>query len=437
MTGGGLLDVLLEIFEAAVAGFPESRKGKNRHYTIPEISRGAFAVFFCQSPSFLAHQQLMEQARGNNNGRTLFGIERVPSDNHIRGYLDGVDPHVVDPGFHRTLEVLKERGALEGFRGLGGTIPIALDGTKYFASEKLHCDFCSVAHRHDGHTLYSHSALLAAVFKPGVSQVLALPCEYISPQDGTKKQDSEWAAALRWLERFAARYSPWAVTIVGDDLYAHQPIIVRIRQAQMDYLFTAKESSHRYLYEEIESLAKLGGVAKVAVSRWSGSERLTYRYRFLNGVRLRSDEASVQVNWCELTITADSGEQRFHTAYITSHLISKENVAEVVATGRGRWKIENEDINTLKTKGYHFEHNFGHGKKFLSQTLLSLNLLAFLFHTALELLEPRWTAIRQALPRRDTFFQHLSVLTQYVCFDGWDHLLRSMMEGLHLADPGG
>ena len=35
----------------------------------------------------------------------------------------------------------------------------------------------------------------------------------------------------------------------------------------------------------------------------------------------------------------------------------------LVAAGRRRWKIENENNNTLKTKGYQFEHNFGHGKQ--------------------------------------------------------------------------
>ena len=34
--------------------------------------------------------------------------------------------------------------------------------------------------------------------------------------------------------------------------------------------------------------------------------------------------------------------------------------------------------------GYHEEHNLGHRKKYLSAFLLSLNLLACLFHTVLE-----------------------------------------------------
>ena len=44
--------------------------------------------------------------------------------------------------------------------------------------------------------------------------------------------------------------------------------------------------------------------------------------------------------------------------------------------GRARWKIENENNNVLKTKGYHLDHNFGHGKKHLSSLLLTMNLLA-------------------------------------------------------------
>ena len=36
-----------------------------------------------------------------------------------------------------------------------------------------------------------------------------------------------------------------------------------------------------------------------------------------------------------------------------------------------------------------------------------------------ELLDRRFALIRHTLPRRDTFFQHLGVLTQYMCFEGW------------------
>ena len=86
----------------------------------------------------------------------------------------------------------------------------------------------------------------------------------------------------------------------------------------------------------------------------------------------------------------------------------------------------------LKTKGYHFEHNFGHGKTYLSATLLSLNLLAFLFHTVLEWSDAPYALVRQELVRRQTFFDDLRALTRYMGFESWHHLMTFMIRGLEL-----
>ena len=50
----------------------------------------------------------------------------------------------------------------------------------------------------------------------------------------------------------------------------------------------------------------------------------------------------------------------------------------MMRAARARWKIENETFNTLKNQGYHFEHNFGHGNKYLCSVMTMLLLLAFL-----------------------------------------------------------
>ena len=86
-------------------------------------------------------------------------------------------------------------------------------------------------------------------------------------------------------------------------------------------------------------------------------------------------------------IRESDGYQRYHNAFITLHLIDDVSVAEIVTAARTRWKSENENHNVLKTKGYHLEHNFGHGQQHLSMTLLTLNVLAFLFHTVLHLVD--------------------------------------------------
>ena len=99
-----------------------------------------------------------------------------------------------------------------------------------------------------------------------------------------------------------------------------------------------------------------------------------------------------------------------------------------------RWKIENESFNVLKNHGYELEHNFGHGQRFLAMTLAALNLLAFAWHTVLELLEPPWQAAREAAVKRTSFFAHILMLSAYVIFPSW---LVSPQIPRHLLDPAG
>jgi hypothetical protein len=57
-----------------------------------DIGMAAFSVFFMQSPSFQAHQRHLADGYGHGrlNCETLFGMTRIPSDNHVRDMLDPV-----------------------------------------------------------------------------------------------------------------------------------------------------------------------------------------------------------------------------------------------------------------------------------------------------------------------------------------------------------
>lgn len=123
----------------------------------------------------------------------------------------------------------------------------------------------------------------------------------------------------------------------------------------------------------------------------------------------------------------------YQNSFVTNHPVTAANVPVLTQVGRARSKIENENNNTLKIKGYHFEHNFGHGSQDLANVLASLNLLAFLLHTVQELLTPAYQRLRQALGARKTFFNNLRALTRYMLFDSWEDLSRFMEDGLKLA----
>jgi hypothetical protein len=132
------------------------------------------------------------------------------------------------------------------------------------------------------------------------------------------------------------------------------------------------------------------------------------------------------VNGLMIEVLDADGELTYRNSFITDMAVNRENVAELAACGRARWKIENEGFNTLKTKGHHLEHNFDHGQTKLSAVLATLNLLAFACHTVCDLGGRAWKAARRELVTRQGFYHAMRALTSYLVFPSWDHLLETL-----------
>jgi hypothetical protein len=428
-------DHMVKYFHRTIALFPDKRTGNNSRYSIEDAALGAFSVFFTQSPSFLSFQKSMLKNRGKSNAQSLFGMQKIPCDNHIRDLMDVVPAHNIFPVFTYIIDGLANSGYLNAFRSYNDNLLCALDATQYFSSKTIHCQNCSIKDHKDGSKTYSHSAITPVFAAPGNKKVISLPPEFITPQDGHNKQDCENVAAKRWLNQYAPTYKALGITILGDDLYCKQPICDLILDHLLDFILVCKPDSHKTLYQWLEELDAMGAVETVVEKRWTGKNYHIDTYRFVNQVPLRDGEDALQVNWCELTTTSSTGKRIYKNAFATNFKISNNNVKQIVADGRSRWKIENENNNVLKTKGYHLEHNFGHGKNHLSSLLLTFNLLAFLFHTVLEMMDSKYAQIREDLPTRKTFFDDIRALTRYIYFDSWDQMLSFMAKGLELDIP--
>ena len=426
-------EALQAILQQRVEQLPDRRKGRNPQSRMSDAALGAFGIFFTQSPSFLEYQRRLQANKGRNNARTLCGVTKIPCDNHIRTLLDPIAPSHFDPVFVEVFARLGQHHLFDSFRAFGRQLLVALDGTHYFASQAIHCHNCLTRQLSPGHTLYYHSAITPVVVCPGRSQVIALPPEYIMPQDGHDKQDCEQVASKRWLQKHAEAFAPHQVTLLGDDLYSKQPFCALALAKGFNFILVCKPDAHPKLYDRIAFWHANDGIATGESRHWNGRFTEVSLYRSLNDVLLLDGKDALSVNWFEITVVnAKTGEQLYHNSFITNHRVTAETVAAVAQAGRGRWKIENENNNVLKTKGYHVEHNFGHGQQYLAAVMLSLNLLAFLFHTVLEWTDDNYALLRRVLARRQTFFDDIRALTRYLVFDSWDHLLEFMIRGLEL-----
>jgi hypothetical protein len=416
---GALLDGLREV----CSGFADKRRSQDVKYPMADIGLSAFSLFFMQSESFLSHQRRLEEGQGLSNCQTLFGIKKIPTDNHIRTVLDEVSAEALQPSFDQMLEVLQQQGGLDAFQRLGGRTLIALDGTEYFCSQKLGCAHCLTRNRSNGKTEYYHSMLAATLVAPGHNMTIPLMPEFVAPQDGQGKQDCERNAAKRWLAAHSQRVAGLRPVYLGDALFSCQPVAEAVLQTGADFLFVAKADSHKTLYEFLQG-ATLEQYSETI--RQPGRKHLTYHYRWMQAVPLRDGKDALLVNWIGVTITDAKGKTTYDGAFVTSLPVDADHVVQLVACARARWKIENESFNVLKNNGYHLEHNFGHGKKHLAQMFAAMNLLAFAFHTLCDCLEQLWIQARTAKGSRLRFFQDVRTLTAYILFPSWSSFMNTI-----------
>ncbi len=89
-----------------------------------DIGLSAFALFFMGSPSFLAHQRVLEEGLGRSNCETLFAMSAIPSDNYIRLMLDGAP----SAAFDGLLQAIEAAGPLTPFRCLDRRVQSRLMG---------------------------------------------------------------------------------------------------------------------------------------------------------------------------------------------------------------------------------------------------------------------------------------------------------------------
>ena len=160
---------------------------------------------------------------------------------------------------------------------------------------------------------------------------------------------------------------------------------------------------------------------------------VTYHLSWFNQAPLNDTHPDLLVNFLECyevhlhpKTKKESGPIHRWT-WITDIPINSKNAMDLATLGRTRWHIENETFNTLKNQGYHFEHNFGHGKKHLSTVFAHLMMLAFLIDQIQELCCKAFQAIAER-NRRYRLWERLRNIFLMFFVSSWDDLLNYVVD---------
>ena len=332
-----LLPSLLSGLTSVCATFTDLRKGRGGNIAVEDFGVSAFAMFFMQCASFLAYHRTMEKGHGRSNCQTLFAIGRIPSDNYIRDVLDDADPAPLQPCFERLEALSSEPPMRQAFGRLGGRTLIAWDGTEFFCSQKLGCLHCLTRKRANGKAESHHCLLSTTLVAPGHSKVVPLTPEFIAPQDGAEKQDCERNAVKRWFEKHSGRLAPLRPVFLGDDLFACHPVAkmgptpATISSSPASRLLTRRSTTS----SKEPSSAVTRRKSAVAIRK---RRSVTARSRPFRCATARTRHWSTGL---ASRLSTPRAKGKYSMAWVTSLPVSKDNVAEIVACARARWKIEN------------------------------------------------------------------------------------------------
>jgi hypothetical protein len=410
-------DALYALLGESFARVPDPRRA-NSPIPLSDALLSAFALFALKDPSLLA----FDGRRSDGNLKTLFGIGQIPSDTRMREILDEVDPEHLRAPFGDVFRQLQRGKALEPFVFYAGAYLLSLDGTGYFSSPTIHCDLCQVKEHHDGTVTYAHQMLGAVIVHPDHREVIPLAPEPIQKQDGETKNDCERNAARRLLGKIRREHPHLEFIVIEDGLASNGPHLRDLLNQRMHFLLGVKPGDHAFLFAQVEAARREGRSPKLV--RKEG--KVTAEVSWVWDVPLNESNQDLRVDFLEYNEYDAEGKRLKHFTWITDLHVTLRNAWRFARGGRARWRIENETFNTLKNQGYHYEHNFGHGRKNLSVVFAMLMMLAFLVDQAQQLCCPLFRAVWKKLGSKRALWDNLRSHFRHFRF----HSMRQLYEAI-------
>ena len=377
-------------------------------------------MFSLKSPSLLSFKEQTTQEE--KNLKAIYRLQAIPSDTQMRTALDPLDPAPLRTLFTTFFYKLNEAGVLKEYEYWKRHVIVSIDGVEHFSSTKVHCAHCTTRTHRNGETSYHHAGLAAVLVHPAQEEVFTLDFEPLLNADGAKKNDCERQAAKRLCRDLDERYPDLKPILVEDALYANAPHIRQITSYGWLFVLNVKPDSHESLGKQF---AGRRASRQVKELRLTDARGVKHYFAWTSDLCLSESAVDVKVNYLLYEQTDRQGKVTRWT-WITNIPLNARSVEPVMRAGRARWKIENETFNTLKNQGYHFEHNYGHGKQNLATVLALLMFLAF---TVDQMMQRCWRLFRQVrggLRTKAKLWESVRSLFKVQLFPTMDALYRQM-----------
>lgn len=270
--------------------------------------------------------------------------------------------------------------------------------------------------------------LSGVLIHPEKKAVIPIAPEPIVQQDGSKKNDCERNAAIRFLKDFRREHPHLKVIVTEDGLSSNAPPIQLLQDLDLGFILGCKSGDPTFLFDFVNASEALKAVSHLKIT----DAKVQHKFRWMNQIALNEANPDCLVNFLEYWETI--GDKTTHWSWVTHLTLTKKNAIKVMKAGRARWGIENETFNTLKNSNYQFEHNFGHGNKNLSVVLALLMVLAFFMDQVQQITCRLFQKARERchFVQKEHWFKMRSYF-DLIKFKNWDACLGALAGTITLA----
>lgn len=431
---------LVECLRDKFKVFPDSRDPLRVEIPIEDALMSGYAIFSLKFSSLLKFEEALREDTQGSNLKNLYQVTRFPSDTQMRTIIDEVNPYNFRPIFNSFFHRAQRAKCLEKFAFYEGKYLLALDGTGFFSSEKIHCESCiEKFYSQTKKTNYSHQMLCGSLVHPDMKTVIPLCPEPICKQDKVIN-DGEKAAIKRFIEKFRQDHPRLPCIILADALHSDSKFIKNLKYFDLDFILNVKPGNNESLFNWVAKWEGLNHLQTFVFEEEVGEKikkKRIHEFRYANNILLNQQDTSLTVNFIDYWETTqwvdqwgELQEKKVHFSWITSFEITRDNIMQLMRGGRCRWKIENETFNTLKNQGYEFEHNFGHGYKNLSTNFGFLMMLAFMSDQLQEMgCKVFRKALEKSFNKRSRLWEYMKGLYQLTPTIGsWDDFFSMIIE---------
>lgn len=273
-------------------------------------------------------------------------LEELPHYDTINDFLSGLElSELENIRTYMIKELLKKR-CFEAYRIEGKYWGVIFDGTGLYSFDEKHCEHCLRREYRNKETgevkiVYMHHVLEAKLVVGDM--VFSIGTEFIENEnEEVTKQDCEIKAFYRLAEKIKQTYKRLPICILGDSLYACEPVFNRCDEYKWRYILRFKEGRIKSIAGEFNTIKEIEQ-GKEKDLFWANE--IAYNNRTVNIIESRID--------------MEDGKSKQYL-FITDLKITKRNGERLISVGRSRWKIENQGFNNQKNISYHIEHANSH-----------------------------------------------------------------------------